>query len=1259
MNDTCGCCEGTQQLTPKLIANRPGLEAIAYRMGTHAAFLETLKARLSSFYLDTQQLEAEGEPTTTRLYPLRGLTTRAADDPSIALLDAWATLADVLTFYQERIANEGYLHTATERRSILELARLVGYALRPGVASTVYLAYTLDDNAREPVVIPVGARAQSVPGPGELPQSFETAENLEARVAWNLLKPRMTKPQTEKTIRDSPHPRVYLKGIDTNLKPNDPLLIEFADSARPVPYRVMDVKPDAAADRTLVTLQDWRGAAPAAPAVPSPEAITAETKRQLSAITARYLGEEAERINLSRGAMFGRVSAYLESLRQQLVEGVPFPAMLTHLNRETLPRLAEERKLAQDRGYTDLGPWLENMMAELSGVAGRASVMRAEALAREFTLAAAPGASSEIVHEVRWGETLFSIARIYGVSWVAILAANGLSDPDSIYVGQRLIIPTSGSPPIRDDDFKGAFEGLVKAPSVPPRNALVLKRDVRQAFQPKADTHLQMVSTFRADVRESLPAVAANIKVTPDVAIKVCAFRAKAAPFGHNAPPRPIRFDPDRHMVINGEWTISNPLNQAEPVARFLAYPRFGYAPLTVEFTDQSSGDIESYTWDFGDGTTSTIRNPAHRFEKADDYIVTLTVQGALGTDTVQSVIRVSEVVLEAVAPPQAVTPPVAVPTYHLPNIIFLDADYNISPQSWIAIDKPTNDEPDVIFLGEQSVTHQSLAAYGLSGKTTQLDLGTKTWLDDGEPFSTVRNTTVYAQSEELPLAEEPIDDPICGSDDAADPDAYIELDGVYSELQAGRWLIVSGERTDIRTPDPDDLGTTVPVPGVRSSELVMLAEVVQRVSEADQATPANGYYGYAPPLVRGEKIHTYIRLAKKLAYCYKRDTVKIYGNVIKATHGETRNEVLGSGDGSQAFQSFVLKQPPLTYVAAPTPAGAQSTLLVRVNDVEWHETDSLAGLGPTDRNFITRTDDESKTTVIFGNGQRGARPPTGIENIKAVYRNGIGKPGNVKAEQISLLVTRPLGVKEVINPIRASGGADREGRDQARKNAPLAVLALDRLVSTQDYADFARTFAGIGKASAARLTDGRRQLVHVTIAGADDIPIDESSDLYHNLVKALRDYGDPYQPIMVEVRELMLIVLSANVRIQPDYQWESVVTKVRAKLLDTFSFERRELGQDVLLSEVISTIQSVPGVAYVDVDMLGGVSEKDEAGPLRTPKEIADEVQRMIESQQKGPKPRVPVNLDSVKDGIIRAAQLAFLTPDVEATCILNEVKS
>jgi predicted phage baseplate assembly protein len=418
-----------------------------------------------------------------------------------------------------------------------------------------------------------------------------------------------------------------------------------------------------------------------------------------------------------------------------------------------------------------------------------------------------------------------------------------------------------------------------------------------------------------------------------------------------------------------------------------------------------------------------------------------------------------------------------------------------------------------------------------------------------------------------------------------------------------------------------------------------------------------------APTPLPGDKTHTFIKLAEQLAYCFKRDTVEIHGNVITATHGETRTESLGSGDGSKPLQQFILKQPPLTFVAASNPSGVDSTLKVYVNDVQWRESDTLVGLSGNDRRFVTQTDDEGNTAVIFGNGQEGARLPTGIENVRAVYRNGIGKGGNVKAEQISLLSTRPLGAKEVINPLPASGGADKETRDQARKNAPLAVMALDRLVSVQDYEDFARVFAGIGKARAAELSDGHHQIVHLTIVGADDIPIETHSDLYRNLAAALRRFGDPYQAFRIELRELKLLVLSASVRIHPDYVWETVEPRIRGVLLDAFSFERRELGQDALLSEAISAMHRVTGVEYVDVDIFGGVSEKIAdsdmgARRLRTPAEIAEEVQVIVDlSGSQGPAHRVSVNLADFEGQDLRPAQLAYLNPLVPATLILNEV--
>src|SRR5919205_1320120 len=246
------CCRGAEKVTPRETANRPGLDALAYRVGTHATFLSTMLAQLSA-----HRFEADGAGAQAAR-PLRGLKTRETSDPSVALLDAWATVADVLTFYQERIANEGYLRTATERRSVIELARLVGYRPRPGVAASVSLAYPVEPDSRE-VLIPAAHRVQSVPGPGEKAQTFETSEPLRARPQWNLLPPRATRPQkftfagTRVILPDGD--KVFLKGTSTRLAVNDPLLIVIGE-ARGV-FRVIAVEPNAAADLTAVTLVPW------------------------------------------------------------------------------------------------------------------------------------------------------------------------------------------------------------------------------------------------------------------------------------------------------------------------------------------------------------------------------------------------------------------------------------------------------------------------------------------------------------------------------------------------------------------------------------------------------------------------------------------------------------------------------------------------------------------------------------------------------------------------------------------------------------------------------------------------------------------------------------------------------------------------------------------------------------------------------------------------------------------------------------------
>ncbi len=84
----------------------------------------------------------------------------------------------------------------------------------------------------------------------------------------------------------------------------------------------------------------------------------------------------------------------------------------------------------------------------------------------------------------------------------------------------------------------------------------------------------------------------------------------------------------------------------AAPVTSFSASPTSGKAPLTVDFTDQSTGLPTSWKWTFGDGNNSTEKNPVHKYNKSGLYSVTLTASNANGSNalTKKSYIAVSGV---------------------------------------------------------------------------------------------------------------------------------------------------------------------------------------------------------------------------------------------------------------------------------------------------------------------------------------------------------------------------------------------------------------------------------------------------------------------------------------------------------------------------------------------------------------------------------------------------------------------------------------
>lgn len=864
LND-CGCCEGITAQTPVETYNRPGLNAIAYRVGTYTQFKQSLLASLS----------ASNHPA------LRGLTTREDSDFFIAFLDACATGADVHTFYSERIINEVYPRTATERLSLLELARLIGYELRPGVAASTYLAFILEDTPGSPgkAIIDIGTKVQSVPNPGEQPQTFETIEKLDARAEWNAIKPRLTQ---RHPIQGNAE-RLLFEGLATGLKPGDGLLLT---------------------------------------------------------------DDEGKRI-------FRQVAEVLLQATKQLTE------------------------------------------------------VRLQGLRPDFQFSLSP----------------VLVSKNPGSSAISSITSNYLNS------------------------------GTISAVN------LVAKAQTQNFF---------------------LLGIFANLLATQPPPPGVLAFRTRAAIFGHNAP----RWESLPNSQRFGEY-ITRPRTPTPDNAASSerVYKDGPYKDREKSWAD--GGKLISYH-----GEPSNSKN------------------------------------------------------------VYLDNVYpNITKESWIVLKDDTHSKPYQV----NEIAEQSKSDFALSAKVTRLTLDIQDDPDSQDDFRKfgIRTTTVFAQSEELKLARWPIESPVSGSE--------IELNSGVEGLAVGQVIILCGELSQNR--------------GNHACEQAILAKVDY--------------------VFRDHEGFTKITLSKRLENSYVRDTVTIHANVVLATHGETVQEVLGSGDGIQSYQKFTLRQPPLTYISASTPSGTTSSLQVRVNDLRWHEVPTLYGKDLQERVYVTRTSDEGKTTLTF-NGYL----PTGSENVTATYRKGIGLGGLVAVGQLSLLMTRPLGVKGVTNPQASRGAEDPEVLEKARRNAPLTVLTLDRIVSLQDYEDFANAFAGIAKALATRTWNGQQQGVFVTVAGPNGASVETDSSLYQNLVAAMQKAGDRYIPLRVQSYRRALFRVKARVKIDPNYLSDKVLATVWSILRTQFSFDARAFGQPVTLSEAIAIIQSVPGVLAVDIDKFYRFGDAEDLQP-------------------------------------------------------------
>jgi len=554
---------------------------------------------------------------------------------------------------------------------------------------------------------------------------------------------------------------------------------------------------------------------------------------------------------------------------------------------------------------------------------------------------------------------------------------------------------------------------------------------------------------------------------------------------------------------------------------------------------------------------------------------------------------------------------------------------------------KPSPDSPQWVILTGLSYTsyfcitaaaESNPNAYTLTTKTTQLTLDKGQILTGNTSLSIdsvlrafvneTRDITAYVQSERL----SPAGIPTTWSEHPGyrvQPDMLTPVAGTQLIVEGGQLIAVgqplgvSGKRLRLRvaaaanatfTPDhssgalnvaaeqiflvnefpPTRNGTAWAVDtlsGISGTLLVDSDHVT--LLPAEKADPLTGEATVVGTVsVAGD--FTTLGLKAPLTRIYDAQTVTVNANAVNATHGETVQEILGSGDATNDALRFTLKQAPLTYVTASTANGSRSTLEVWVNNLQWHEVPNLLSSRQADRAFVTRVDPAGKLVVQFGDGIHGARTPTGQTNVRAVYRKGIGGPGMVNAGQLTQPIDRPQGLSSVTNPSAASGAADPASADDARASAPLPTLTIGRVVSLEDYQNFALAFAGIAKALATWTFFSGTRGIFLTVAGEDGAALSADDPIISNLTSALVASGNPFVPLRVVSYQRLLFQLAARVSVDRiNYDTTEVLARVWQNLSAAFSFERRLLAQGVAASEVVRLIQDTPGVLALQLQSL------------------------------------------------------------------------
>ncbi len=347
--------------------------------------------------------------------------------------------------------------------------------------------------------------------------------------------------------------------------------------------------------------------------------------------------------------------------------------------------------------------------------------------------------------------------------------------------------------------------------------------------------------------------------------------------------------------------------------------------------------------------------------------------------------------------------------------------------------------------------------------------------------------------------------------------------------------------------------------------------------------------------------------LTRGLEHVYSLNRSYLFGNVVHAVQGNSERLVVGSGDGaSPSLRLGLGNREPILHSTMQDSAVGELTpgVIVLVDDIPWDRVASLEGCGPRERVYRLDIEASGKAFVSFGDGQSGAIPAAGLDNIVAVLRTGDGGRGNVPVGAVDRLLDGNLAVERTRNVTPGGGGKAADDVDQAREHLMTQSFTHGRVV-TQD--DVLRAVLALANVVQARLDPSSSvDALRVIVALADRQPAEKF------VLEELQTRLQAVTPLSAGCSIELVDVVQRPVHVVLDvtlnrgfFEGEVILGLERAfSAADDgfFDLRRWPIGAPLRVGEIYEQVFSLPGVATARVRWLS-----TDVAPLDLPTKVPD----------------------------------------------------